>query len=1007
MASDHASTAKRLAAATGKGLLVVARHLFVALHALARWLVLRAIPATWRWLRGTLWPLLRRFYVWLPHRRKVVAGAALVMVTAIAVLAWRPGNKPATDASLANAPAPNPLVAEPVRFTFAPLQAPPGAPLSISGVQIGPHEPFEVRLAGKQIAAHRLKDGRIQAMVPVVLGKEGWPVVPVGRQVLEVHRYGRLVGIGKEELRITELQRAPGTVAGVQRSLATIADGYQRLFDALPAQDDRDRGHRRAVVAMLRGLASEGGNSLAAILAGTAPVLEGASPDLDLSDALLASSGAGLYLRDVADAFAGPAAANPRSADATALLGSVLGIGTAHAQTMSAPSARCRQGGKDMELACLMQAQAMLTDLSQAFVKPTSEAYARVFAVPLASMGMDAGASAAARRALVLHNVISALLSVANLVIEKIAPSMLPASLTRFEMEVDKQLIRQHDFTRTKLVVEARNNPQTITANDLVDLIKSIIGLPKVEQAFQDQVVKFFLYVVDLYLHALREVDIVLPKTSDALNGGLFTMPSRRWGPIEVTSQDLLQLFSYDESVLSTREREMEWRGEKPGQATIRMMPRGPGERSKVLLDNTLCWGCAWSGGAFGTDMPQSSKQVAVELQLEAFPRHGTAPLEVDFRWDVRLRDDGKPIPCTLDFGDGSPVERIEHCGANRSFRHTYPYTSRLRDETGGAYVATLRIDDSGAEGKAEVFPDWTFKASPASGKAPLDARFSWNIPWPPDVKAPPCELDPGDGSERQRFDDCLATTRATHRYERRGSFAPSLVVFHGRALDTKTAPVSVADELACDGMLEHKAWTGTVAYSQARDVWRRGREHTRYVMSVNLGGDLPWDAQGKRYFSPHPQGIARLQYERKDYTGDILQDGLMFSGSGKLLEYKPGMAETGSMLTLLIDERTCTYRFHLQAFVHGSGQIQGWGRDPKPINSDTAYAINAVGGAGLIVSPDSISGSAAFPVLTDDQILGGQHDGNWVSEQGRVVSALGEGNLGTVTVHWDFRPKK
>lgn len=132
-----------------------------------------------------------------------------------------------------------------------------------------------------------------------------------------------------------------------------------------------------------------------------------------------------------------------------------------------------------------------------------------------------------------------------------------------------------------------------------------------------------------------------------------------------------------------------------------------------------------------------------------------------------------------------------------------------------------------------------------------------------------------------------------------------------------------------------------------------------------------------------------------------------MFSGSGKLLEYKPGMAETGSMLTLLIDERTCTYRFHLQAFVHGSGQIQGWGRDPKPINSDTAYAINAVGGAGLIVSPDSISGSAAFPVLTDDQILCGQHDGNWVSEQGRVVSALGEGNLGTVTVHWDFRPKK
>ncbi len=95
---------KRLATASGRGLLWLARHMLALLAATASFIVLRAIPAGWRWLRDTAFPALQRFYRWLPHRRKVVAGAAGAAAIAIALLLWRmPGEaRHAGSSALAN-----------------------------------------------------------------------------------------------------------------------------------------------------------------------------------------------------------------------------------------------------------------------------------------------------------------------------------------------------------------------------------------------------------------------------------------------------------------------------------------------------------------------------------------------------------------------------------------------------------------------------------------------------------------------------------------------------------------------------------------------------------------------------------------------------------------------------------------------------------------------------------------------------------------------------------------
>ena len=100
--TDWKQTLKDTAIAIGKGLWFLARRLYSLLAILGRFIFLRAVPATWQWLRGTAFPALRRFYRWLPHRRIVTASAAGVVVIAVSVLVIKllpsdSGNRSAVD----------------------------------------------------------------------------------------------------------------------------------------------------------------------------------------------------------------------------------------------------------------------------------------------------------------------------------------------------------------------------------------------------------------------------------------------------------------------------------------------------------------------------------------------------------------------------------------------------------------------------------------------------------------------------------------------------------------------------------------------------------------------------------------------------------------------------------------------------------------------------------------------------------------------------------------------
>lgn len=1002
MTTDWKTTLARIASAIGKGLLWLGRHLLALLVAVGRFIVLRAIPAIRAWLRGTAFPALNRFYLWLPHRRMVVAGAMGVAAIAIAVLLLRTPDDVSSTTPDRSAAAGNPeSPAGPVVLTFAPAEAPPGAPVILSGLPDEDAAALEITIGGQPTSALRLGDGRLQTRVPLYLGPAGWPVPPAKAQIVEIRRHGRLVAASQEGLRITALQRAAGTTASVQRSLDAAVDAYQAIFEALPARDEQDMAHRRAMLAVLRELVSEGDHSLAAVLAGSSPLLNNTKPDVALLDALMASSGTAANM----EAFAAALGAGPAAAGGITMPAAGAGFPALLALPGGwKPGPRCRSGGKDMELACLMQIQGLLDDLATQYIRPTADAWANFTVI-------FGGPMVASNPATV---VISALLSVTNLVIGKVAPSLLPATLTRFELEVPKPLIQRHQTTQSRIMVEARNQPQTITVNDIIDVVKATVGPAiKIDSASLTQLMGFFSRMVDVYMAVLRGVDSVKPNASNAVNAGVLALPPKHWGPIEVTSSDLVSLFSHDESILSSQEEKLEWLGKSQGQAKVRVMPRGPGTRSKVLQDHSLCWGCVWSGGAFGTDMPESSKRISVDIDFDASPRHGVAPLDVELQWRLLPREDGKPVACTLDFGDGSDVERIADCTDTTSFRHTYAHTSRLEDATGGAYVAKLRLDENKAEGKAEVFPDWTFEARPGSGKAPLDARFSWNVPWPEDRKAPRCEFDPGDGSERQSFDDCLATRKAEHRFERRGSFVPSLTIIDGGATDTKTAPVSVADDFACDAeeLLKHKAWTGGMSYTKNNEVWDDNLDrNVKFNLRINLKAELAEHTRRQwrgadylvRYYSPLPQGSADVSFSVHQYDDRGLASYQTFVGNGQIRRQEPDMTEDGSMLNLVLDANQCTFSFFLQGQVYGTEER--WSRGEGKKSTQSHYWIESARVEQPLTSSTSISGSVPVQVIPKFDDIPTEQT-TWISAHPYIVEALGKGNLGKVTVDWHAEP--
>ena len=821
----------------------------------------------------------------------------------------------------------------PSALAVAPLAGSPGTVLTISGLELTYDEPFEVWLGDERAPASVSDDGTLAVAVPLFLGEDGWPAPPFEPQIVEVRRGDTVLGRSDTGVTVSDLPMAPGSTQQVQAALADINGAYETLFSLVPLAHADQAPIREGVVAMLRGLVSDGEASLQAVLEGTSPQLEGAAADTELIDALLASSGALAYF----EAYA----ASLRGAQSQVL--------------RSQSSAYCRGEGADFELACQMQIYVMIDDYARTFVAPTAEKYAN-------TVGLTAGLLAMGTVTVPATAIIGAVLSVADFVMEKVAPALFPSQIAELTLHMPRTTIEVGEMTDSRIVVVAANDPPQITYLDVFEQVKTAVGLKNVDfnEKFDEALKATAEYTLDLYLSVVKTYAASHPGTHEWATAGDLSIPAMTWGPVDVVSSDLVTLFSFDEAVVQSLENDLEWRGVELGEATVRVMPRGPGERSKVFRDHALCLGCVYSGGAFGNDMPESSATIVVgDVLLTATPDYGTAPLPVTFGWTgIEPRDE--PVTCVLDVGDGTTPYIIEDCAHTTSHEHTYLYTSML-DSVAGVYEAELTVAGSDKTTTTDVMIDWTFGAAPAQGEPPLNVTYTWRIPYPADGGTLRCTLDPGDGSDPYEYDDCRSTTTASHSYAAVGSYAATLTVATAYGIeDSKTVSVTVADTVG-------DTWVGTT-----RATWNLSNQIREAVANVTWRLD-PEHVQtpGLRRFIPSGTGTVTLT--------DLPGDTCVFSGT----QTKPIVVEYGA----------ATRNFLTVNQFDAPGTYFGYAGDTW--GSDTPFQMHCFAG------PDA--GEYEIALGTVVWLAVPFEESFEVSADGRTIEGSRTSNGGASTSEWHF----
>ena len=846
----------------------------------------------------------------------------------------------------------------PASLSITPMEGPPGTVLTITGLELSADDNLEVWV-GAEPALARLENGTISAAIPLFLGQAAWPEPPTEPQIVEVRRGAQVLGRSAGGVTVTELPRAPGSTQEVQEALAHIADAYEAMFARLPVASEAERPVREGVVAMLKGIVSEGENSLQAVLEGTAPVLKGVEADTALADAILASSGALAYVREYATALA----------QAQQALSS---------QTLSP---YCDGDGEDFALACKMQIYVVLDDYSRAFVKPTAKTYAN-------TVGLAAGLLAMGTVTVPPAAIIGAILSVADLVMEKIAPALFPSKLSQFELDMPRPGIDIGETTVSRIRVSAVNAPPQITYLDIFEQVKALAGAKNItfSDKFHEVLKATAEFALDLYLRLIKAYEGMYPGTYPWATAGDIRIPEMSWGPVEVRSDRLVTLFSFDESTVRTLEQELEWQGVKFGEAKVRVMPRGPGERSKVLRDHVLCLGCVYVGGAFGLEMPESSVTVVVgELRLTATPDRGKAPLTTTFSW-TGLTPQEEPLTCILDVGDGSTFYTIQDCANTTTQTHTYPYTSALQSIS-GTFEAELKVVGSERIATAEVRADWVFTASPATGEAPLDVTFTWGG-FDPEGGAFSCRLEPGDGAPVQTIDDCLNTATASHRYTKQGSYTATLIVTGSLRQDFKSVPVTVTEESAsCEGIENVESWTGSASMSYSG----YGQEESSSV-SVERSADVSLLLGDRGEFGNSVWwGIEVTRgYASINDIWTTSTRAYPITGSGS-----PRLRRDGG---LYLNKTTCTFSFHMGVSVEAQNYWAG-GVAPSTVAYMQLRSVELSGGASLQVYayPTGFGDGSGFALQRGAQYTEGYGD--------FLAQMIGEENLGTAAVTWSFTP--
>jgi hypothetical protein len=460
-------------------------------------------------------------------------------------------------------------------FDVHPSVAPPGTIARLAGLDLVGRDLDRLSLwFGSEEVPALLEGGDLLTVFPLYLGTGSWPQPPQSPVDVELREGDVVLARSKEPVTVSALPPAPGATERVRTALQQVTLAYGRLFDSVPIQDEYADPTWQAIAETLHWLLTEGDFSIAALQAE-------AGPELAVLDALLASSGILDQTEAIAAAFS---IAEGRGVEGAALTADWLPL-------------LCRGTGEDFDLACKMQIYYTLPQLTEKWKTV---------------VGVLSGAVALTDLAAPWVIGIKVVLHLSTYILDKVGPSLLPSKVELLEIKIEEDEIARGRLTDSRIEITAVNEPVTIKAQDVFELLVDGMGINILGMAAK----KASEILVKVVNEALRELAASQAKkyAEKELNPiELYKLPSLKWGPVTVTSADLVVLKSDKEDVIRGEEEPVEWRGLKWGTGKVGVETRGAEERSKVLRDLRLCLWCRYEGGAFG---PESKAAEGVEVKV-------------------------------------------------------------------------------------------------------------------------------------------------------------------------------------------------------------------------------------------------------------------------------------------------------------------------------------------------------------------------------------------------------
>ncbi len=510
-------------------------------------------------------------------------------------------------------------------ITTVPLIGPPGTILTVSGLQLDTANVENyTALVGGEAAPIRIDIGsQVQVAIPLFLDTiVGWPSTPTDSVFLEILLDGKVVARTERVIFVDSLPHASGITDSIKRSLDTILADFQLLFSALPVHHSWEQEYRDSLLTVVGSLISGPDISLAAVMDGSSSLLDGASVDLELTDALMESSGAAAYWQQYLSVF---------STSSRKLRENI--------ESLQAQGLLCPNLGPDMDLACKMQLYVLVHDWATEFLSETRADWE-------SNMGwlfdiVSLYPSANAFPPVVVGKLIGGILTISDVLVNNAVLSLLPSHISNFEMTLQQDTIAVNEFTRSQIFITAANSPQQMTINEMVDLVLATMGL-QATPSVQDirmivlNVVKFIVDKLRILYSYLATIAPDIFQKPELVDGTWFAFPDMTWGPVEVRSNDLVELFSFYPEILEPDSAVYEWWSVDCGEGRIQARTRVAGERSKVIRDWLFCMGCEYTGGAFGEDIAYTeTKSVIIgqkgglELSITGLPAEEDADVLV------------------------------------------------------------------------------------------------------------------------------------------------------------------------------------------------------------------------------------------------------------------------------------------------------------------------------------------------------------------------------------------